>query len=410
MKSIKYQKQLFNRLNTECKYIVFTIFLTAFSTFIFVPYVPIFLHNKFGFNASQVGLIVFLQFFIQQSGSFVSGFLSDKYGHYFLFKTGIYIRILSLLGIIFAREYVALMVFCLLVFSIGGAVLNLSQRSLLGSKAERARDKAFAVSLNNSFMNMGQATGILFGGIIYSISYSFSLVVATLIYFIILAIIAFKVTKEPKSISSSYNPLLSTSNGEGLLSNKFFLLVICSQFFYIAIWSKLTTYMSLFVANVYQSVVAYSVIMCTSLFIMSISQIALGTFIVKKNFKNVACFGYLMVALCFIPIFIWHNILILAVCMVLISVGVSVISLQNELQIINSKNIGSVYGVFRLFTGFGVLAVYVAGYIYQWLDNHNIVEYFWLYMSLFSLLVLLIIMVLYPKVKQDEKRFKKQLS
>ncbi len=201
-------------------------------------------------------------------------------------------------------------------------------------------------------------------------------------------------------------PSSFASNRDGILKNKFFLLVIFSQFFYVATWSKLTTYMSLFIESNYNSVIAYSIIMSISLACISLSQMFLGTLVSKNGFKKVICTGYFVVSMGFLLISFVENIYILAGSVVFVSLGVSVVSLQNELQIINSKNIGAVYGVFRLFTGFGVLGVYVAGYIYQFLQSYSLVQYFWSYVSFVALIICFLISFLYRYVSEDEKRFK----
>ncbi len=405
MKSLKYQKYLFNSLNKECKFIIFSIFLVAFSTFVFIPYIPIYLHKEFGFLPSQIGLIVFLQFFIQQSGSFASGFLADKYGYYLLFKIAVYLRVAALLGIFLLSYNAFLIILFLMLFSMAGATLTLSQRSLLISKVKSSREKAYAISLNNSLMNFGQGFGILIGGFVYRVNYSISFVVSICIYFAIIAIVNFAIKKTKKEPMVS-KPSSFASNRDGILKNKFFLLVIFSQFFYVATWSKLTTYMSLFIESNYNSVIAYSIIMSISLACISLSQMFLGTLVSKNGFKKVICTGYFVVSMGFLLISFVENIYILAGSVVFVSLGVSVVSLQNELQIINSKNIGAVYGVFRLFTGFGVLGVYVAGYIYQFLQSYSLVQYFWSYVSFVALIICFLISFLYRYVSEDEKRFK----
>ena len=135
-----------------------------------LPFLGIYLTSSLGFNLEQTGIILSCFGIGSMAGSFLGGWLTDKFGHF-------YVQFLSLLigGIIFillssVKEFYSLAIGVLLLSTIAESFRPANASSV--SFYAKPQNVSRAFSLNRMAINLGFSIGPAIGGLLAAISFT----------------------------------------------------------------------------------------------------------------------------------------------------------------------------------------------------------------------------------------------
>ncbi len=160
-------------------------FMTAFMIGGLDATLAIFLNEKLGFTATQMGLVfayIGALIFIMQ---YFTGRLVNRFGEKKLVSAGLFLSATGFLLLLFVTSWVELL-FPLLVFVLGNALVFPSVTSLITKRVVGKRGAV--LGLTSSFNSLGQMIGPLLGGFLYGFNHAYSfagLAAVTLAYLVL---------------------------------------------------------------------------------------------------------------------------------------------------------------------------------------------------------------------------------
>ncbi|MED7670658.1 MFS transporter [Pseudomonas moraviensis subsp. stanleyae] len=160
-------------------------FVTRATSMMVWPFISIVLYTRFGFSATFIGLILTLSIALSSIVSFYSGYLSDKIGRLKIIVLGCVVAAMSylLLGVSSnAYGYIA----GTLLANLSWALVNNPIKTVIGDIIESRPLVERAMHLRYFFLNAGAATGPYFGLKLGISADSWSFVLVTLSYVLLL--------------------------------------------------------------------------------------------------------------------------------------------------------------------------------------------------------------------------------
>jgi len=153
-------------------------------------FLPIYLNEKLGYSAWEIGLLFTVQILTATFTKPVMGRLSDRYGRVPLITAGLVLGGIATATLILSSNYVVLGVL-IAVFGLGLATVTAST-SCLVADLSRSQGRGGALGILSSIMDIGQSTGpMVAGALITAYSYRFTfgvvgagLVVISLVYWL----------------------------------------------------------------------------------------------------------------------------------------------------------------------------------------------------------------------------------
>jgi DHA1 family multidrug resistance protein-like MFS transporter len=151
-------------------------------------FLPIYLNEKMGYTAFEIGLLFTTQILAATFAKPVMGRFSDRYGRLPVITFGLVLGGVSTSVILLSSNYVAC-IFLLAIFGLGLAAVTASTGALVADLS-RARSRGSSMGVLSSIMDVGQSsgpmiTGLLIGAYSYQIAFGIvgiAFVVASFIY------------------------------------------------------------------------------------------------------------------------------------------------------------------------------------------------------------------------------------
>ncbi|MCB1516936.1 MAG: MFS transporter [Hyphomicrobiaceae bacterium] len=163
--------------------IILATMASRFTFFMAWPYLALILHQRFGLNEFQIGLMLTIAVTIGVLFGFYVGYLSDRYGRRRLMLIGIALNVVSMLLLSVAAELPIFMI-ATMGASIARSVIENPGRALLTDMLEDRKAKDMALHLRYFVLNVGAAFGPLAGVAIGATGTQLAFALVALVYFV----------------------------------------------------------------------------------------------------------------------------------------------------------------------------------------------------------------------------------
>lgn len=384
---------LLKELNSNTKILLLSSFLIPFGSFMIVPFIPIFLHNKIGMPMTYVGLVLGLSALIQFGGGFVGGVIADNFGYKKTMISALFIRSFGFLMLVLSLTINQLALVSIIIIAIGAALyLPANKAYLIGCASKE--EKALFLSLSNSALNAGMGLGPLVGGLAIA-GYDFELFLFTTSLFVIIAFLHTKLDKIAQE--NKQNRLIFDFELLTLLKTPLFcsLLIFYLYFFF-------QNYFGVYITISYTAFIFSLSLVINSLMVI-IFQPILSKFIEKIKFETAILMGIFLIIMAMLAIFMF-GIYGIFIGVLLFSLSEIILFLKLELKIIAStpNSLATGFGMQRLAIGFGAFLSSVAGgKIFDSYSN-NQKNLFWLDISYQAIFIFFICVMIFMLIKKSK--------
>ena len=170
MKFLKIYIDSFKGLSAE-SWMLSIVMLINRSGSMVLPFLGVYMNEKLEFNIENVGIVLSFYGIGSVIGSFVGGYLTDKFGEYYVQSLSLFISAPIFL-LIPLFDTIEGMAFIILILSLIGEVFR-PANSVAITKYAKPENLTRAFSLNRMAVNLGFSIGPALGGILSAISYNF---------------------------------------------------------------------------------------------------------------------------------------------------------------------------------------------------------------------------------------------
>jgi DHA1 family multidrug resistance protein-like MFS transporter len=185
--------------------IIFGLFMIAVGTSLVVPFFTIYLREKLGLTAMQIGMALTAKLVSSYGLTMVGGILSDRYGARATMTVGLLIRAFSYVGIATATGLVSVVAWSV-VMGIGGALYLPASKTAMATLAGN-QDKVKLFSMRNTANNLGVSIGPLLGVVALFGNARLLFYVAALTYVLFAFLTMFLVSPSPGERAVKARPL-----------------------------------------------------------------------------------------------------------------------------------------------------------------------------------------------------------
>ena len=170
MKLFKIYIDSFKGLSAE-SWMLSIVMLINRSGSMVLPFLGVYMNEKLGFSIENTGIVLSFYGIGSVLGSFIGGYLTDKFGEYYVQSLSLFISAPIFL-LIPLFDTIEGMAFIILTLSLIGEVFR-PANSVAITKYARPENLTRAFSLNRMAVNLGFSIGPALGGILSAISYNF---------------------------------------------------------------------------------------------------------------------------------------------------------------------------------------------------------------------------------------------
>nr|WP_202558039.1 MFS transporter [Streptomyces sp. SID5789] len=145
------------------RFLLVSSFLIPLGSFMVLPFMSVFLHERLGMGLGMVGLVLAAASLVQFSGGIVGGALADRIGLRRTMVWALVVRTAGLAGLLAALRWPPLAIWALVLTCCGAALYLPANKAYLVHGVEDERRPAF-LSAGNAALNAGMAVGPLIAG------------------------------------------------------------------------------------------------------------------------------------------------------------------------------------------------------------------------------------------------------
>ncbi|GGT15958.1 MFS transporter [Streptomyces purpureus] len=150
-------------LTGPLRFLLLSSFLIPLGSFMVLPFMSVFLHERLGMGLGSVGVVLALASLVQFSGGVVGGALADRFGLRRIMVWALVIRTAGFVGLVAALRWPPLAVGALILTCCGAALYLPANKAYLVHGVDEVRRPAF-LSAGNAALNAGMAVGPLIAG------------------------------------------------------------------------------------------------------------------------------------------------------------------------------------------------------------------------------------------------------
>jgi MFS family permease len=145
------------------RFLLLSSFLIPLGSFMVLPFMSVFLHERLGMGLGTVGVVLAAASFVQFSGGIVGGALADRIGLRRTMLWALVVRTAGFVGLLLALRWPPLAVGALILTCCGAALYLPANKAYLIHGVDDERRPAF-LSAGNAALNAGMAVGPLIAG------------------------------------------------------------------------------------------------------------------------------------------------------------------------------------------------------------------------------------------------------
>ncbi|MBQ0825132.1 MFS transporter [Streptomyces tagetis] len=150
-------------LDGPLRFLLLSSFLIPLGSFMVLPFMSVFLHERLGMGLGAVGVVLALASLVQFSGGIVGGAVAERIGLRRTMLWALVIRTAGFVGLLLTLLWPPLAVAALLLTCCGAALYLPANKAYLVHGVDDARRPAF-LSAGNAALNAGMAVGPLIAG------------------------------------------------------------------------------------------------------------------------------------------------------------------------------------------------------------------------------------------------------
>ncbi|MFE6779475.1 MFS transporter [Streptomyces sp. NPDC057702] len=150
-------------LSTPLRFLLLSSFLIPLGSFMVLPFMSVFLHERLGMGLGTVGVVLAAASLVQFSGGIVGGALAECVGLRRTMLWALVVRTAGFVGLLLALRWPPLAVAALILTCCGAALYLPANKAYLVHGVDERRRPAF-LSVGNAALNAGMAVGPLIAG------------------------------------------------------------------------------------------------------------------------------------------------------------------------------------------------------------------------------------------------------
>ncbi|MGW6732468.1 MDR family MFS transporter [Streptomyces sp. NPDC055013] len=150
-------------LDGPLRFLLFSSFLIPLGSFMVLPFMSVFLHERLGMGLGTVGVVLAVASLVQFSGGIAGGALADRIGLRRTMVWALIVRTAGFVGLLAALRWPPLAVPALVLTCCGAALYLPANKAYLVRGVDDERRPAF-LSAGNAALNAGMAVGPLVAG------------------------------------------------------------------------------------------------------------------------------------------------------------------------------------------------------------------------------------------------------
>ncbi|MFD8522514.1 MDR family MFS transporter [Streptomyces capillispiralis] len=150
-------------LTSPLRFLLLTSFLIPLGSFMVLPFMSVFLHERLGMGLGTVGVVLAVASLVQFSGGIVGGALADRIGLRRTMLWALALRTAGFAGLLPALRWPPLAIWALVLTCCGAALYLPANKAYLVHGVDDERRPAF-LSAGNAALNAGMAVGPLIAG------------------------------------------------------------------------------------------------------------------------------------------------------------------------------------------------------------------------------------------------------
>ncbi|WEV24912.1 MFS transporter [Streptomyces sp. 71268] len=150
-------------LNGPLRFLLLSSFLIPLGSFMVLPFMSVFLHERLGMGLGAVGLVLAVASLVQFSGGIVGGALAERIGLRRTMLCALVVRTAGFVGLLLALRWPPLAVAALILTCCGAALYLPANKAYLVHGVAEERRPAY-LSAGNAALNAGMAVGPLIAG------------------------------------------------------------------------------------------------------------------------------------------------------------------------------------------------------------------------------------------------------
>jgi MFS family permease len=178
-----YMKQVVG-LPFRAKVVLLGLFLISIGGFIVVPFLAVYLNKVLRLSLAEVGIILSARVVCQRGLLLAGGMASDKFGRTAAMHVSLATRLLSYVGLMFARDFYSLLLLSSLIGASSAVFMPASKAAL--STMVGDDDQVLMFSVRNAINNAGVALGGVFGAFLIGQQPVYLFAAAALVQFVCL--------------------------------------------------------------------------------------------------------------------------------------------------------------------------------------------------------------------------------
>ncbi|GGX81073.1 MFS transporter [Streptomyces minutiscleroticus] len=150
-------------LDGPLRFLLLSSFLIPLGSFMILPFMSVFLHERLGMGLGTVGVVLALASLVQFSGGIAGGALAERIGLRRTMLWALVVRTAGFVGLLLALRWPPLAVGALILTCCGAALYLPANKAYLVHGVDDERRPAF-LSAGNAALNAGMAVGPLVAG------------------------------------------------------------------------------------------------------------------------------------------------------------------------------------------------------------------------------------------------------
>lgn len=150
-------------LSTPLRFLLLSSFLIPLGSFMVLPFMSVFLHERLGMGLGTVGVVLAAASLVQFSGGIAGGALAERIGLRRTMLWALAVRTAGFVGLLLALRWPPLAVGALILTCCGAALYLPANKAYLVHGVDEERRPAF-LSAGNAALNAGMAVGPLVAG------------------------------------------------------------------------------------------------------------------------------------------------------------------------------------------------------------------------------------------------------
>ncbi|MFF5720484.1 MFS transporter [Streptomyces buecherae] len=150
-------------LSGPLRFLLLSSFLIPLGSFMVLPFMSVFLHERLGMGLGAVGLVLAAASLVQFSGGIVGGALAERIGLRRTMLCALVVRTAGFVGLLLALRWPPLAVAALILTCCGAALYLPANKAYLVHGVDEERRPAY-LSAGNAALNAGMAVGPLIAG------------------------------------------------------------------------------------------------------------------------------------------------------------------------------------------------------------------------------------------------------